>query len=109
MLRAPAAARLAARRAQLADLDASVTIACEQAAGQGWRVAPEVAGDHEEVLDRIRFSNGLLPTSRRPVPPALLILQRRGDKIVSFLVALARAGTIEILATTASAPSGTGS
>ena len=35
MLRAPAAARLAARRAQLADLDASVTIACEQAAGQG--------------------------------------------------------------------------
>lgn len=35
MLRAPAAARLAARRTQLAELDTSLTTACERAAGQG--------------------------------------------------------------------------
>ena len=37
MHRAPAAARLAARRAQLADLDLSITTACEWAAGKGQR------------------------------------------------------------------------
>ena len=37
MHRAPGAARLAARRAELADLDIRLTTACERAAGQGRR------------------------------------------------------------------------
>ena len=37
MHRAPAAACLAARRAELADLDLSITTACEWAAGKGRR------------------------------------------------------------------------
>ena len=42
MHRAPGAARLAARRAELAELDIHLTIACEWAAGQGRRhpIAP---------------------------------------------------------------------